>query len=56
MTAIALPHLMFLTVLFVAGVVAWLTSRAWPWHDTPAAIAAGIVAGLGAGLFLNAWL
>ena len=48
--------LTFLTVMFVAGMVAWITDRSWPWTDTAAAFPAAIVAGLGAGLFLGAWL
>ena len=30
----------FLTVLWLAGFIAWLTDRRWPWHDTPAAFGA----------------
>jgi len=52
---IALPHLVFLTVLFAAGFTAWLLDRTWPWHDSAAALPAAIVAGLGAGLFIGAW-
>ena len=46
--------LTFLTILWLAGFVTWLT-RHWPWHDTAAALPAAIIAGLGAGIFLGAW-
>ena len=50
---IAMPHLIFVTVLFVAGLVAWILDlNRW---DTPTAVAGTIVAGLGAGIFLAAW-
>ena len=46
--------LIFLTVLFVAGLLAWILDLAhW---DTPTAGAGTIVAGLGAGVFLGVWL
>lgn len=50
----ALPHLIFATVLFVAGLVAWAidVDRA----DTPLLVASTIVAGLGTGSFLSAWV
>jgi len=51
---IAMPHLLFLTVLFVAGLVAWAVDLGG--HDTPTAVAGTIVAGLGAGVFLGVWL
>jgi hypothetical protein len=47
--------LTFLTVLYVAGLTAWLLDRRWPWSDTPAFIGGAVVAGLGAGFFLSAW-
>lgn len=47
--------LTFLTVLWAAGLVAWLTDSAWPWADGPLAFASVIVAGIGAGMFLCAW-
>ena len=51
---IAMPHLVFLTVCFVAGLLAWILDVGrW---DTPTAVAGTIVAGLGAGLFLGAWV
>ena len=51
---IAMPHLLFLTLLFVAGLLAWILDLArW---DTPTAVAGTIVAGLGAGIFLGVWL
>jgi hypothetical protein len=50
---IAMPHLLFLSVLFLAGLTAWAVDLAhW---DTPTAVAGTIVAGLGAGVFLAAW-
>ena len=48
--------LTFLSLLWLAGFVAWVTDRRWPWHDSAAALPAAIVAGLGAGLFIGAWL
>jgi len=51
---IAFPYLIFLTVLFVAGLAAWafrLDSV-----DTPTAVAGAVVAGIGAGIFLGVWL
>ena len=51
---IALPHLVFLTSLFAAGLTAWLLDFGrW---DFGTQLAGGIVAGLGAGVFLGAWL
>ena len=50
---IAMPHLLFLTVVFAAGLVAWVVDLGE--HDTPTAVAGTIVAGLGAGIFLAAW-
>ncbi|MBP7973406.1 MAG: hypothetical protein KAZ48_11455, partial [Candidatus Nanopelagicales bacterium] len=47
--------LTFLTVCWLAGFVAWVTDRRWPWTETAAAIPAAIIAGLGAGIFLAAW-
>ena len=48
------PTVIFLTMLFVAGLLAWILDLAhW---DTPTAVAGTIVAGLGAGLFLGAWV
>lgn len=55
MSAVAFPHLIFATVLWLAGLVVWLTDRRWPWTDTPAAFGAVTVAGLGAGLLFGAW-
>ncbi len=50
---IAMPHLLFLSVLFLAGLTAWILDlNRW---DTPTAVAGTIVAGLGAGVFLAAW-
>ena len=51
---IAMPHLIFLTVAFVAGLAAWAVDLGR--HDTGTAVAGTIVAGLGAGMFLNAWI
>lgn len=48
---IALPHLVFLTVLFAAGFTAWLLDFGrW---DFGTQVAGSIVAGLGAGLFIG---
>ena len=47
--------LAFLTVCWLAGFVAWVTDRRWPWTETAAAFPAAIIAGLGAGIFLGAW-
>jgi hypothetical protein len=51
---IAMPHLLFLTVVFAAGLVAWVVDLGE--HDTVTAVAGTIVAGLGAGVFLGVWL
>lgn len=51
---IAMPHLVFLSILFTAGLVAWVVDLGE--HDTVTAVAGTIVAGLGAGMFLNAWI
>ena len=51
---IAMPHLIFVTVLFAAGLVAWVVDLGE--HDTVTAVAGTIVAGLGAGVFLGVWL
>lgn len=45
--------LIFLTILFVAGLLAWLLDLGNV--DTGTAVAGTIVAGIGAGLFLGAW-
>ncbi len=51
---IAMPHLLFLSVLFLAGLTAWILDlNRW---DTHTAVAGTIVAGLGAGVFLGVWL
>jgi len=51
---IAAPHLAFLTLIFLAGLTAWILDlNRW---DTPTAVAGTIVAGLGAGVFLGVWL
>ena len=47
--------LTFLSLLWLAGFVAWVTDRRWPWTQAWAAIPAAVVAGLGAGLFIGAW-
>ena len=46
--------LIFLTMLFVAGLLAWILDVG-DW-DTGTAVAGTIVAGLGAGAFLGAWV
>ena len=46
--------LVFLSVLFLAGLTAWILDlNRW---DTPTAVAGTVVAGLGAGIFLGVWL
>jgi hypothetical protein len=50
---IAMPHLLFLTVVFAAGLVAWVVDLGE--HDTVTAVAGTVVAGLGAGIFMGAW-
>jgi len=53
-SAVGLPHLIFLTVLFVAGIVGWkLTADK---EDHPAMVASAIIVGLAAGIFMGAWL
>ena len=43
-----------LTLLAICGLIAWILDLAnW---DTPTAVAGTIVAGIGAGLFLGAWV
>lgn len=46
--------LVFLTVCFTAGLVAWLLDV----HsaDTPRLVAFTVIAGLGSGAFLGAWV
>lgn len=51
---IPMPHLLFLSVLFLAGLIAWIVDLNR--LDTPTAVAGTIVAGLGAGIFLGVWL
>ena len=53
---IAMPHLIFVTALFLAALVAWALDTRWPWTETAAAIPAVIVAGLTGGMILGAWL
>ena len=50
---IAMPHLLFLTVLFVAGLVAWALD--FGRYPTSVILPGAVVAGLGAGAFLGAW-
>ena len=53
---IAMPHLIFLTLMFLAALVAWALDTRWPWTETAAAIPAVIVAGLTGGMILGAWI
>ena len=53
---VALPHLIFLTVLLAAAWIVWITDRNWPWHDTATAVPAAVVAGLATGYILSAWM
>ena len=52
---IAMPHLIFLTFLFLAALVALALDTRWPWSDSAAAIPAVIVPGLTGGMVLGAW-
>ncbi len=54
MSQIALPHLIFLTVLYVAGLLAWLFDLRS--KKTPVLLASVVIAGIGAGIFLGAWV
>lgn len=47
--------LLFLTVCYLSAVVAWLVDRRWPWQDTPAVVAAGVIWGLATGMLVSAW-
>ncbi len=51
---IAMPHLLFLTVVFAAGLAAWAVDLGE--HDTVTAVAGTVVAGLGAGMFIAAFV
>ncbi len=53
---IAMPHLLFLTLMFAAALVAWALDTRWPWSDSAAAIPAVIVAGLAGGLLIGAFV
>jgi len=53
---ITMPHLIFLTFLFLAALVAWALDTCWPWTETAAAIPAVIVAGMAGGMLIGAWL
>ena len=53
---IAMPHLIFVTALFLAALVAWALDTRWPWSDSAAAIPAVIVAGMAGGLLIGAWV
>ncbi len=49
---IAAPHLLFLTVLFLAAAWWWKTDRPRP---LAVELARAVAAGLGAGMLLGAW-
>ena len=51
---IAMPHLLFLTVLFVAGLVAWALD--FGRYPTSVILPGAVVAGIGAGIFIGAWI
>ena len=51
---IAMPHLIFVTVLFVAGLVAWALD--FGRYPTSVILPGAVVAGIGAGVFLGAWI
>ena len=50
---IAMPHLLFLSVLFLAGLIAWTLD--FGRYPTSVILPGAVVAGLGAGIFLAAW-
>lgn len=49
------PHLLFITILYVAALVTWVVAPWWPWKDTGAVAGATVVAGLAAGALIGAW-
>ena len=51
---IAMPHLIFVTVLFVAGLTAWVLD--FGRYPTSVILPGAVIAGLGAGLFMAAWV
>jgi hypothetical protein len=51
---IAMPHLMFLTLLALGALLLWMLDV--PGMDTPTLTAGAVVMGLGAGLLMGAWL
>ena len=51
---IAMPHLLFLSLLFVAGLIAWQLDL--DRKDTPLVIVGTVIAGLSAGILLGAWV
>ena len=51
---IAMPHLLFLTVMFVAGLVAWALD--FGRYPTSVILPGAVVAGIGAGIFIGAWI
>ena len=53
---IAMPHLLTLTLMFAAALVAWALDTRWPWTETAAAIPAVIVAGMAGGMILGAFV
>lgn len=53
MEQVALPHLIFLTVLYLAGLAVWLIRL--DTKDTLYLVGSVIIAGLGAGIFLGVW-
>ena len=50
---IAMPHLLFLTVMFVAGLTAWALD--FGRYPTSVILPGAVVAGFGAGVFVGAW-
>ena len=51
---IAMPHLLLLTVLFAAGLTAWVLD--FGRYPTSVILPGAVIAGLGAGAFLGAWI
>ena len=50
---IAMPHLVFLSILFTAGLLAWALD--FGRYPTSVILPGAVVAGIGAGVFLGAW-
>lgn len=53
MSMIAFPHLLFLTIMYAAGMIAWAIN--FDTRSTPIMLAGVIVAGVATGMFLGVW-